>query len=328
MRSTALYFVAPRSVETREEELREPSEGEVLVEADVSAISAGTELLLYRGELDEGTRLDETLPSLSDGFHYPFRYGYAAAGRIVALGAKVPAALRDRRVFAFEPHGSHFLARADGLVFVPENVSQERAALLPSVETAANLVLDGRPLIGERVLVVGQGVVGLVTTSILARFPLARLVTSDPIDARRRVSERLGAHASVRPEELGEGDFDLTFELSGSPAALTGAIATTGNEGRLVVGSWYGNKSAEIGFGTHFHRGRLTVISSQVSHLAPCLSARWDERRRVAVAFEHLATLPLEGLVTHRVGISEAADAYRLLDQHPESCLQVLLSYT
>lgn len=328
MRATALYFVAPRAVESRTEELPEPSEGEVLVETDVTAISAGTELLLYRGELTEGTRLDETLSSLSGGFQYPLRYGYAAAGRVVALGTNVSAALRDCRVFAFEPHGSHFLSRADGLVFVPENVSQERAVLLPSVETAVNLILDGRPLVGERVLVAGQGVVGLLTTAILARFPLARLVTTDPVDGRRQLSEGLGAHRSVSPEELDEGDFDLTFELSGSPEALNGAIARTGYEGRLVVGSWYGSKRAEIDLGTHFHRGRLTVISSQVSHLAPDLSARWDRSRRLAVAFEHLAMLPLEGIVTHRFEISRAAEAYRLLESDRESCLQVLLTYT
>jgi 2-desacetyl-2-hydroxyethyl bacteriochlorophyllide A dehydrogenase len=328
MRTTAVYFTAPRRVETRSEDLRNPGAGEVLVAVDRTAISAGTELLLYRGELPEGTALDESLSSLAGDFRYPFRYGYAAVGRVAALGKGVSDSLSGRRVFAFEPHGSHCLVRADGLELVPENVPEEAALFLPSAETAVNLVLDGRPLVGERVLVVGQGVVGLLTTAILARFPLASLVSVEPIAERRRISERLGAERSFEPSELQQRDFDVTFEVSGSPSALDLAIGATGFEGRVVVGSWYGNKRATVDLGTHFHRGRLSLHSSQVSHLGPRLKSRWDKRRRIDVAFDFLAELPLDGLVSHRFPVAEAAEAFRLVDERPESCLQVLLSYT
>jgi 2-desacetyl-2-hydroxyethyl bacteriochlorophyllide A dehydrogenase len=326
MKSRALFFTGPRAIEIRSMDLPAPVEDQVLVATELSAISAGTELLVYRGELAEGTVLDETLPSLGAEFRYPLRYGYASVGRVVARGPKAPHELEGRSAFGFEPHGSHFLARADSLHPLPETMPSEAACLLPTVETALSLVHDARPLAGERVLVVGQGVVGLVTTALLARFPLARLVTVDPFPARRRLSMKLGAGTSVTPEDLGETDFDLSVEVSGAPRALNVAIAATGNEGRVVVGSWYGEKRGEVDLGTHFHRGRLTLLSSQVSRIGSPLTARWSKKRRLRAALELLPTLPAEELVSHRFDLERAADAYRLLDEDPGTCLQVVLT--
>ncbi len=204
----------------------------------------------------------------------------------------------------------------------------ESAALLPTFETAVGLVHDARPLMGERVLVVGQGVVGLITTALLSRFPLSRLLTVDRWEERRRLSVELGADRSVDPKDLDETDFDLTLEVSGSPAALELAVAATGLEARVVVGSWYGDKPAGIALGTHFHRRRIRILSSQVSRLAPHLSARWTRDRRMQLALEAIESLPAGKLVSHRFPIERAADAYRLLDESPENCLQVLLTYT
>ncbi|MGH9337029.1 MAG: zinc-dependent alcohol dehydrogenase, partial [Vicinamibacteria bacterium] len=233
-----------------------------------------------------------------------------------------------RRVFAFEPHRSHFLARPESLQPLPDDLSSEAALFLPTVETAVSLVQDGRPLLGERVLVVGQGVVGLVATAILARFPLARLVTVDRWEARRKLSLSLGAHRACAPEELEERDFDLGFEVSGSPEALDLALAASGFEGRVVVGSWYGAKRATLDLGTHFHRGRLTISSSQVSRVGSNLLSRWTKSRRFGVAIDLAEALPVDALVSHRFPIERAPEAYRLLDEHPEACLQVLLTYT
>ena len=328
MKSRVLYFQAPRRTEVRTEDVHEPRDGEVLVETELSAISAGTELLLYRGEVPPGTVLDESLPSLAGTVSYPLAYGYAAVGKVVARGESAPSELLGRRVFAFEPHRSHFLARASELHLVPDEVPSESAALLPTFETAVGFLQDARPMMGERVLVVGQGVVGLVTTALLARFPLSRLVTVDRLEPRRRISIEAGAARSCAPEDLDERDFDLTFELSGSPAALDVALAATGFEGRVIVGSWYGGKRAEVDLGTHFHRGRLRILSSQVSRLSGHLLSRWTKERRMKVALQTVASLPVQDLVSHRFPIERAAAAYRLLDESPEACLQVLLTYT
>jgi 2-desacetyl-2-hydroxyethyl bacteriochlorophyllide A dehydrogenase len=328
MKSRILYFRAPRRIEIRAEDVSEPAEGEVRIEAEVSSISAGTELLLYRGRIPRGTVLDESLKSLSGTVSYPLAYGYSNVGRVVAQGATDPTVdLMGRRVFAFETHRSSFLARPEELHLVPEDVSPESATLLPTVETAFGLVHDARPLMGERVLVIGQGVVGLVTTALLSRFPLARLVTVDRWERRRRLSVELGAARSLSPEELDEGDFDLTLEVSGSPEALDVALGATGFEGRVIVGSWYGDKRADVDLGTHFHRGRLNIQSSQVSRLPSHLLSRWTKERRLNAALGAISRLPLRDLVSHRFPIERAEEAYRLLDERPQDCLQVLLTY-
>jgi len=232
-------------------------------------------------------------------------------------------------VFSFQPHTSHFLAAEDALYEVPEGVSAATATHWPMLETAVNLVLDAKPLVGERVLVVGQGIVGLMATKLLARFPLARLWSVDPVGSRRQASLRAGASRALDPDELEAGsDFDLSLELSGTAAGLNVAIAATGFEGRVVIGSWYGAKRTEVDLGTHFHRGRLRLVSSQVSHLGSSLLSRWSKKRRMDVAGELLSESDVGTLITHRFPLERAVEAYALVDEHPEDCLQVLLAYT
>jgi len=334
----AVWFTAPGAVAVRPAPVPEPGPGEALVATVVSAISAGTELLVYRGQAPADLPVDASLPAYAGagGFRFPLRYGYAAVGRVAALGAGVEPAWLGRLGFAFEPHASHFAAPVSALQPVPPDVAPEAAAFLPNVETAVNLVLDGAPLIGERVAVLGQGVVGLLTTGLLARFPLAALAALDPIPARRVWSRQLGATAALDPREpdvldrlldaLG-GRPDLVFELSGAPEALNLAVRAAGFDARIVVGSWYGTRPAALELGGRFHRERLRLISSQVSTLAPALAGRWDKPRRLATAWHHLRALDPARLISHRYPVTAAADAYRQLDQRPGETLQVLLTY-
>ncbi|HEY0706778.1 MAG TPA: zinc-binding alcohol dehydrogenase [Polyangia bacterium] len=322
-RRRALVFRGPRAIEIVDGECPAPGHGEVLVMTRVSALSAGTELLAYRGQLPPDMAVDETLPGMTEArFQYPFRYGYASAGVVVAVGAGVDQAWRGRRVFGFVPHASAFVASINDVLLLPEGVSDEVAPLLATAETATNLVLDGRPLLGERVVVFGQGVVGLLLTAILARFPLRDLRVIEPMPARAALAERLGATVVTAAS-----DADLTYEVSGHPEALDAAIAATGAEGRIVVGSFYGNKPASVGLGGHFHRGRLRIISSQVSHIAPDLRGHWDRVRRMAVAWQALARIGADELISHRFPFVEAASAYALLDRGDPATVQVLLTH-
>jgi 2-desacetyl-2-hydroxyethyl bacteriochlorophyllide A dehydrogenase len=329
----ALAFTGPRRVALVDDECGPPPAGHVLVRTRVSAISAGTELLVYRGDLPSGRPVDETLPALGGTpFGYPVRYGYAAVGEVAGAGDEVPPYWTGRRVFAFHPHASAFVAPLDELLEVPAGLDAERAALYANMETAVNLVLDGAPRVGERVAVIGQGVVGLLTTSLLARFPLDALVVVDPVATRAHLGRSLGAGAAVADAAearatLGPNGADLTFELSGNPSALDAAISVTGREGRVVVGSFYGAKRAAVDLGGHFHRGRLTLASSQVSRIAPALAGRWDRARRRELAWRELARVDTAPLVTHRYALGRAAEAYARLDAGPAEALQVLLTY-
>jgi len=339
--TTSLLFTAPRRVELQHDALPAPDSGQLLVRTQLSGISAGTELMLYRGEAPAEMAADEALPALHGDLSFPLRYGYCAVGQVLQAGAQVDPGWIGRRVFAFQPHTSHFLALTPDLLSLPDDLTDELALLLPAMETALHLVHEGAPLAGECVAVFGQGLVGLLTVALLARFPLQALVTLEPLAERRAASLRLGAHASLDPAEAGwrqslleclgqsgpQAGADLTYELSGRPETLNLALESTAYDGRVVVGSWYGRKMAPLELGGRFHRSHLRIIASQVSHVQPELSGRWTKPRRLQTALKLLRRIRPSGLVTHRFQLAEAAAAYRLLDQHPEQALQVVLSY-
>ena len=341
MKRLALYFTAPYELSVREEALSLPAAGQVLVQTLVSAISAGTELLIYRGQPPTDICMGETIPSLAGNFSYPFKYGYSTVGRVTAVGEEVDPQWQGKTVFAFQPHESHFLSTPAELIPVPSSLSPEEASLLPNMETSVSFLMDGGPMIGEQVAVFGQGVVGLLTTALLARLPLATLVTLDRYSLRRRKSLALGAQASLDPQppdavahltSLLQKDnsytgADLTYELSGNPDALEKAIEITGFNGRVVIGSYYGQKQVGLSLRGRFHRSRIRLVSSQVSTIAPEWTGRWTKLRRLQVAWQMLQHLKPAHLITHRFPFAKASQAYALLDQHPEEAIQVVLTY-
>ena len=279
--------------------------------------------------------MDSGIPSLRGGFQYPLTYGYACVGVVRETGAQVDSSWLDRRVFAFQPHTSHFIATTDSLFPIPSSLSPDTACFLPNMETAINLVQDGAPIFGERVLVLGQGIVGLLTASLLREFPLDALVTADcyplrcnssPVTAQFAFDPHAPGFRNEAARLLKQGA-DLTFELSGNPTALNDAIALTGFSGRIVVGSWYGEKQVEVNLGGTFHRSRIKLISSQVSTIAPELEGRWDKARRFEAAWKALERIQPEKWITHRFPIDEAVEAYRLLNESPQETIQILFTY-
>jgi 2-desacetyl-2-hydroxyethyl bacteriochlorophyllide A dehydrogenase len=327
-KAKALFFTAPQKIEIREIPLPHLKEDEVLVETICSAISAGTEMLVYRGQFPH---LADVHDSVSSDLKYPLAYGYACVGRVVEVGKLANREMVNKLVFAFHPHASFFITHSSALILLPEGLSPETACFLPNMETAVNLIQDGAPILGERVLVLGQGVVGLLTASLLSEFPLESLVTVDNFELRRNALQCEGKKLEVKsliPGGLLPSTFDLTFELSGSPSALNDAIALTTFSGRIVIGSWYGQKRAEIDFGGTFHRSRIKLISSQVSTISPELSGRWDKSRRFDVAWKALERIKPEKWITHRFSLSVAEKAYRLLDENPQDTIQVIFDYS
>jgi 2-desacetyl-2-hydroxyethyl bacteriochlorophyllide A dehydrogenase len=332
----ALFFTAPCQVEVRDEPLPDPGPDQVVVQTLLSAISPGTETMIYRGQFPTEMAVDATIPALAGKFEYPFKYGYSVVGRVIACGAAAPRTWEGRLVFAFNPHESHFLADVQSLLPLPPDISAETAVFLPNMETALNFVMDAAPLIGEKAAIFGQGIVGLLTTALLARFPLARLVSLDRYAGRRQASLAMGASASLDPglpDSLEQarialaGEADLCLELSGQPAALDQAIGLTGFAGRVLIGSWYGHKRAVLNLGDRFHRSRIRLISSQVSSLAPELSGRWNKGRRFEVAWEMLRQVRPEQFITQRFPLTQAAQAYAVLDRAPQDTIQVVLTY-
>lgn len=332
MQRLNVVIAAPYEISVLTAAMPAPKPGQVLVQTEVSAISSGTEMLFYRGQVPADMAVDTSLAALSDqAMRYPLHYGYACVGRVTALGEAVDTGWLGRHVFAFHPHTSHFCIEPDALLAIPDGIAPEQAALLPNMETAVNFVMDGQPVIGEHVAVVGQGIVGLLTVGLLAQFPLASLVAIDPLPMRRQAARAAGAGIvdwfdGIRPP-AGLPAADLTFELSGNPAALNTALALTGFAGRIVIGSWYGQKQAPIDLGNAFHRSRIRLMSSQVSTIDPRWGGRWDKSRRFGVAWAMLRKIDTRHLITHRISVSDAATAYRIIDRQPQDTIQVLLTY-
>ncbi len=333
-KARTLTFISPKQIEIQDMALPSLREDEVLVETICSAISAGTEMLMYRGQF---TQVSDAHDGLSSNLSYPLAYGYACVGRVAEIGKMVNGEWLHKRIFAFQPHTSHFITKASSLIAVPRSLAPEGACFFPNMETAVNLVQDGAPILGERVLVLGQGVIGLLAVSLLREFPLDKLVTADFYELRRKASNGVGGLASFDSslasfhEELlayTQGKFDLTFEISGSPSALNDAIELSAFSGRIVLGSWYGQKRAEINLGGTFHRSRIKLISSQVSTISPELSGRWDKTRRFDVAWKALERIKPEKWITHRFPIEEADKAYQLLDENPQEAIQIIFDYT
>jgi 2-desacetyl-2-hydroxyethyl bacteriochlorophyllide A dehydrogenase len=325
----SLWFEGRERVSLRDESLAPPGPHEVLIETLVSAISPGTEMLFYKGELEEGTTVDAALEGYGGKLQYPLPYGYASVGRIVDAGPGTDPGLAGRLAFVFMPHASAFCVSEERIAPVPEGIEAEDAAFLASAETAVNLVLDAAPLLGERASVFGLGVIGLLTIGLLSRFPLGHLSGWDLHQRRREAAALLGASAAdPAASPPGRATEDLAVELSGSAGGFRQALASCRYGGRLVVGSWYGLRARGTsmeGFDTNFHRNRIRILSSQVSTIDPALSGRWTRERRLDAAWDALRVLRPSRLVTQRVAFSRAAEAYRLIAGSPAETIQVML---
>jgi len=341
MKARAIHHVAPRKVAVGHASLPALRAGEVLIRTLYSAISAGTESLVFEGRIPEGLPLDARIAGLRAGASYPFAYGYALVGEVVDAGAQVERAWLQRRVFAFHPHQDYAVVPMSEVVAIPEQIEPLAALFLPNVESAASFVLDAEPRLGERVLVSGQGVVGLLTLALLAEFPLELLASADPIAHRRELSIALGAHCAIDPGDpahraslrdrlfAGREDdgLDLAIELSGNAHALNEAIELAGFEARIVAASWYGARHAAVDLGGHFHRRRLTLVSSQVSRIAPRLAGRWNRRRRLDTAWRGLERIGPQRFVTHLFRFDDCQRAFDLVSARGDGVLQAVFEY-
>jgi 2-desacetyl-2-hydroxyethyl bacteriochlorophyllide A dehydrogenase len=329
MKARAVHFVAPRRVELREVELPDPPEDGLLVATEWSGISSGTELLAYRGEIDPDLPLDETLGALAGTFAYPFRYGYSAVGRVVRPAGRFR---EGQRIFAFHPHQDRFVVDAADAVAV-DGLEGRVATMYPMVETALQVCLDAAPRLGEVVVVVGLGAVGILVAALLARTGTV-VLGSDPVPARRAAAGAFGIRALTPDDVAGavaeatEGrGADLVVEASGNPQALASSLELLAHEGTALVCSWYGTKPVSLPLGAAFHRRRLDIRSTQVSTLPAALGARWDRGRRAQVAWRLTRELPVAALCTHAFPFEAAAEAYAHTDRKEHGLIHAALRY-
>jgi NADPH:quinone reductase-like Zn-dependent oxidoreductase len=295
----ALWYVAPGRAELRPETMAAPGSGEVRLRALVSALSRGTERLVFSGGVPESEYQHMRAPHMGGDFPFPVKYGYAMVAR-VEVG---PAELQGRTVFALHPHQTAFNLSAGAVVPVPDGVPAERAALAANMETALNAMWDGQPGPADRIAVVGGGVLGLLVARLCSRLPGAVVTVVDIEPTRKAIAHKLGV--SFATPDAAPGNCDLVFHASASGAGLATALRLAGTEATVLELSWYGAKDVPAPLGGAFHSRRLRLVSSQVGQVAPSRRPRWSHRRRLEAALALLGDPALDVLLAPPIPFAE-----------------------
>jgi len=297
--ATACWLVEPGRAELRHEDLVPPQPGQVQVRALHSAISRGTETLVFRGEVPPSEYQRMRAPFQVGSFPGPLKYGYSSVG-VVERG---PANLLGRAVFCLYPHQSRYVVPVDAVVPLPDGVPPGRAVLAAQLETAVNALWDAAPRIGDQLTVVGAGSIGLLVAWLATQLPGCTVQLVDTQPARRAPAEQLGADFSA--PDAARVDADLVVHASGQSAGLATALRLAGFEATVLELSWYGTRTVNLPLGEAFHARRLTLQSSQVGQVAAAQRSRWTQRRRLELALSLLREPALDALITDTAALSD-----------------------
>jgi threonine dehydrogenase-like Zn-dependent dehydrogenase len=291
----AFWLRAPGECEIRPVAVPRPGPDDVEVRTLYSGVSRGTESLVFRGRVPESQFAAMRAPFQDGEFPGPLKYGYLSVG-VVEHG---PTALLGRAVFCLYPHQTRYVVPAAAVTPVPDDVPPARAVLAGTVETAVNALWDAAPLVGDRIAVVGAGMVGCSVAAVLARFPGVRLQLVDVDPARAAVAEALGVGFALPDEAAGE--CDLVVHASATEVGLARSLELLAFEGEVVELSWYGDRRVSVPLGESFHSRRLSVRSSQVGAVAPARRARRSTGDRLALALRLLAEPAFDALITEEI---------------------------
>lgn len=297
----ALWIEAPRTAILRASPLAPPGQGEALVETLWSAVSRGTERLVFEGRAPRSEWERMRAPFQEGAFSFPVKYGYCAVGRV----AEGPAELLGRAVFCLHPHQDRFVAPVGMLRPVPDATPARRAALAANMETALNALWDSGAGPGDRIAVIGAGVVGLLVAALAAQLPGADVVAHDREEGRAEIVEALGARFVGAQAMEGQGA-DVVFHASACADGLALSLAAAGLEATIVELSWYGEGQVAAPLGGAFHANRLRLVSSQVGQVAPSRRPRWNHARRLDKALALLADPRLDALITEEIPFADA----------------------
>lgn len=311
----AFWTVEPGRGEIRSAILETPQSEDVTVRTLRSGISRGTESLVFQGRVPTSQFDIMRCPFQEGDFPGPVKYGYASVG-VVESG---PEELLGRRVFCLYPHQTRYVVPATAVTPLPDSVPDARAVLGANMETAVNALWDAAPRLGDRIAVVGAGVVGSLVATLAARIPGTRVELIDPDTRRAALAERLGC-VYATPDSA-SGDADLVIHSSGNPAGLATALGLAGFEATVLEMSWYGDRAVPAPLGEAFHSRRLTLRSSQVGAVATAQRARWNYRRRLQLALGLLADPVFDALLTGTSPFAELPSTLARLTTKPDGTL-------
>jgi len=299
-----------------------PAPGALIVRSLASAVSRGTERLVLQGAVPASEHERMRAPNQQGAFPFPVLYGYQNVG----LVEEGPDEWRGRLIFALQPHQDCYALPVSAAVPVPDAMPPARAALAANMETALNALWDAGAGPGQRIAVVGGGIVGLFVASLAARMPGCEVVLIDPLASRAAVAAPFGVRWQADAAEL--ADADLVFHASASEAGLAAALTVAGTEATVIELSWYGDKPVRIGLGGAFHSRRLRLVASQVGAVAPAQRPRWPHARRLAKALMLLDDARYDAFVTHTIPFAEAPERLPALLAPEQDALGIVLQYS
>ncbi|MDD7917690.1 zinc-dependent alcohol dehydrogenase [Actinomycetospora callitridis] len=299
--------------------LPDPGPDDVVVRTLHSAVSRGTETLVFRGEVPTSQYERMRAPFQAGDFPGPVIYGYLAVG-VVEQG---PGA--GRTVFCLHPHQERFVVPASMVVEVPDSVPPGRAVLAGTVETAVNALWDAAPRVGDRIAVIGAGMVGASVAGVLATFPGVRVELVDVDGSRRAVADALGVGFAT--PDAAAGECDLVLHASATEAGLARSLELLGDEGEVIEMSWYGERAPRVPLGEAFHSRRLTIRASQVGKVAPARRPRWSLSDRLGLALRLLADPRFDALITDTCAFEDLPTVLPALAAGERPGLGVRVSY-
>jgi NADPH:quinone reductase-like Zn-dependent oxidoreductase len=296
----ALWYIGDAKAEIRPEPFPALQPGKALVRTLWSGISRGTERLVFQALVPSSEYDRMRGPNMGGSFPHPVKYGYLAVG-VVEEG---PVEIKGKTVFVLHPHQDWIIAPANTLTLVPETIPARRAVLAANMETALNALWDSGAGPGDRIAIVGGGVVGCLIASLAGKLPGADVTLVDPVESRANIAKALGV-GYAQPAQAPE-DCDVVFHASANQKGLATALEIAGFEGTVVEVSWFGDKEVMVPLGRMFHSGRLRLISSQVGQIASSRRPRWDYARRMAKAMELLGDARLDALIGEEIAFKDA----------------------
>ena len=322
IQAQALWYVSAGVAELRAEAVPAPDTKQIRVRTLFSALSRGTESLVFAGKVPEAEYTRMRAPFMGGDFPFPVKYGYASVG-LVQAG---PAELLNRFVFSLSPHQDYFNLTADAVMAIPEGVPPERAVLAANMETALNAVWDAAPGPGDRIAVVGGGVLGCLVAFLCGHLPGAEVTLVDINPERAALARQLGVQFAT--ETTAPLDCDLVFHTSASAAGLTTALRLAGEEATVLELSWYGTQLVGAPLGGAFHSKQLRLQSSQVGHVSATRRPRYSYRRRLGVALELLKDARLDALLAPAIAFADLPKQLPQILGQPSGILCQLIDYS
>jgi len=312
----ALWHINPVSSDILRSE-PEIQKNQCLLQSKYSLISVGTERTVSMGKVPVDLHDSMAVPYMKGAFSFPVKYGYSLVGKVL----KGPSEWMGRNVHLMHPHQDYCYSNLSDLFILPPTIPLKRATLISNMETAVNAIWDSQVSIGDRVVVVGFGLIGSLVALIVRQIPGVEVQVVEIDKSRQQVARSLGFGVS---DSCKKNHFDMAFHASGSATGLQNAIDAVGLEGPIIELSWYGNRKVDISLGTTFHSLRKQLISSQVSFIPSTKQSGWDFKRRKKTVLNLLHNPVFDHLLDTEVPFKESPSVFEKIrnnDWEPLTCV-------